>query len=117
MNPTELVEIARDLANKEHRILGSTRNLAAALLLRQALEDALDELWDRTVPGMKPLSTHAQLVSLPFYVDPSLAARIRFTWHQLSEACHHDAYELPPPRHELDMAADTIDALVHVPSV
>jgi hypothetical protein len=104
--------MARRLANNENQKLGATRNLAAALLLRQALEDAMDELWERTVPGMKPLSTRAQLITLPFYTDPDLAAQIQFTWCQLSGACHHDSYELPPPLHEIEKAAETVERLV-----
>jgi hypothetical protein len=112
MNPQELVEIARILATDQNRRLGSTRYLAAALLLRQALEDAIDSFWQSTLPAMESLSARAQLITLPFYINPALAAQVQFTWYQLSATCHHDAYDLPPPLHELESAAETVMQLV-----
>ena len=112
MKPKELVAIARSLATDQNRSLGSTRHLAAALLLRQALEDAIDDYWQTALSAMEPLSARAQLITLPFYIDPALAARVQFTWYQLSATCHHDAYDLPPPLHELESAAETVMQLV-----
>jgi hypothetical protein len=112
MKPQELVEIARKLATDQNRSLGSTRFLAAALLLRQALEDAIDSFWQTVLPAMKNVSARAQLITLPFYINPALAADVQFTWYQLSATCHHDAYDLPPPLHELMSAAVAVLQLV-----
>lgn len=111
MNPDALTTTARQLAAEPNRRLGATRLLAAALLLRQALEDALDQHWSRTVPEMRDVSGRAQLISLPFYLDPRLAGDVNFAWCRLSAACHHDAYELPPSPEELEHLADIVDKL------
>jgi hypothetical protein len=102
--------MARQLATEPNRKLGATRLLAAALLLRQALEEALDQHWSRTVPEMVNVSGRAQLISLPFYVDPQLAGAVNFAWCRLSAVCHHDAYELPPSLDELERLADIVDS-------
>lgn len=109
MSTPTLSTMARQLAAEPNRKLGATRLLAAALLLRQALEDAIDQHWARTVPAMAKVSGRAQLISLPFYVDPRLAGQVAYAWCRLSTVCHHDAYELPPSLEELERLADIVD--------
>jgi hypothetical protein len=92
--------------------MGMTNDFSAALLLRQALERALDQFWLAKMPAMEALSWRVQLIALPFYagVDGrNLAETVEYTWYRLSEFCHHDAYELPPPKHEIERAAITIE--------
>jgi hypothetical protein len=73
------------------------------LLLRQALESALDDFWQRTVPGLEQCSGRVQLLSLPFYLeDKNQAAVVSRTWYRLSTICHYDAFELPPAPGEVD---------------
>jgi hypothetical protein len=113
MDPAGLVATARSLIDSSDRQLGSTRLLAGALLLRQALEDSLDHYWSRTVPGMEKVSGRVQLVSLPFYLEPArLASDVTYAWYRLSASCHHDAYELPPAPEELVGLADIVDRLL-----
>jgi hypothetical protein len=114
MSSTTLTAMARQLAAEPNRKLGATRLLAAALLLRQALENALDGYWSRTVPEMVNVSGRAQLISLPFYVDPQLAGAVNFAWCRLSALCHHDAYELPPSLDELERLADIVESFERV---
>jgi hypothetical protein len=107
--------MARAASEESDRKLGGSPRLAAALLLRQALEAALDAFWSKTVPGMneKEVSSRAELISLPFYLEGGdLASRVRYTWYRLSTFCHHDAYELPPPKYELAECAATIQDLI-----
>jgi hypothetical protein len=114
MTPDELLGVAEQLLSIPERRLGTTRFLAASLLLRQALEEALDGFWASKVPGMEEVSTRAQLVSLPFYLsDRALAGTVALAWHRLSAACHHHAYDLPPPLTELRDLAGTVKRLVH----
>lgn len=88
---------------------------AAALLARQALEDALDKVWHGSAAGMRGCSTTAQLVSLPFYLaDRELARRVRQCWAALSNACHAHPYELSPTVSELEGWLDVVDDLVAV---
>jgi hypothetical protein len=101
MNPRDLVAAAKTLALTPNRRFGSTRFLMSALLMRQALEDALDLYWLDTVPGLERCSARAQLVSLPFYTDAGLAAEVTYCWHRLSGISHHHAYELPAGSEEL----------------
>ena len=75
---------------------------AAALLARQALEQALDERWRKKGPALDHVSTACQLICLQEYLgDEALAASVRQTWVELSEACHHHPYELAPTMAEL----------------
>lgn len=113
MIPAELVTCARGLACEPNRRLGATALLAGVLLLRQGLEDALDQFWRTTVPGMEMVSGRAQLISLGFYLDDSrLAADVTYAWHRLSDTCHHDAYELPPSLDEFGRLAEVVERLV-----
>lgn len=113
MTPGEVVAVTEELLAAPERRLGTTRFIAAALLLRQALEAALDSFWTTTVPGMEQVSTRAQLVSLPFYLpDQALAGAVALAWYRLSAVCHHHAYDLPPPVEELRDLAATVAQLV-----
>jgi len=113
MKPAEITGVARSLVTTADRHLGTSRLLAASLLLRQALEDSLDDFWSRTVSGMQDVSGRAQLISLPYYLtSPGLAGDVTYVWYRLSASCHHDAYELPPSPEELINMADIVDRLV-----
>ena len=87
---------------------------ATALLARQALESALDDLWLLRAPGVESCSVRAQLLCLPFYLggDIVLAERVSYAWAGLSRACHHHPYELPPTSVELLGWLATVDELV-----
>jgi hypothetical protein len=75
---------------------------AAALLIRQALEESVDAYWtDRQLP-LGSLPTQAQLVCLRMMTaDGRLPARLHEAWGGLSRACHHHPYELAPTAGEL----------------
>ena len=58
---------------------------AAAVLGRQALEQALDDLWGAVAPRVRDASRHAQLLCLDAFVaDPELVSGVRHAWHGLS---------------------------------
>jgi hypothetical protein len=99
--PTDLVDLADGFALGADRKLGANRYLAAALLLRQALEAAVDQLWIARAPGLERCSSRAQLVSLPYYLEAGLAQDAVYCWYRLSRHCHHDEYGLPPSQTEL----------------
>lgn len=97
--PVRLLELARQtLAPPAWRAAGPR---AVALLGRQALEQFINDLWDWKEPRMRGSSTRAQLICLPRYLDPAIAARISLLWWALSRACHHHPYELAPTHSEL----------------
>ncbi len=111
MAPETLTEVAGLLANHGDRRLGSTRHIAAAMILRQVLEESLDGLWAAEEPGMASVSMRAQLIVLPWFLEESLAGRVREVWNALSAACHHSAYELAPSRQEISFSIAVIEEL------
>ena len=86
---------------------------AAALLARQALEQGLDDLWGARRPAVREASRHAQLLCLGrSFADEELVSGMRYAWHGLSRACHHQVYELSPTEAELSTWLDAVDRLV-----
>ena len=103
---------APELLSQARALLGlaspATRGLwprAAALLARQALEQALDDYWRaRRLPRGREVSRRAQFICLREYArahEKELAARLHHAWTALSQACHHHPYELAPTADEL----------------
>lgn len=72
----------------------------AALLGRQALEEAVEGLWaDRLDEDRRP-TARSQLLCLAV-VDPAAARRASHLWWALTRACHQHAYELTPTIDEI----------------
>ena len=111
-DPSVLVDLARSTIQEQRPDLIGIWPRAAAILTRQALEIALDQFWLNVAPGVENASARAQLACLAEYIDPQLASRIRYTWHGLSAACHHHAYELPPIASELDGWLSDVETLI-----
>lgn len=111
-SPVELVDMADGVLHDGSNWGGSWAR-AVALLTRQALEGALEELWIGRGVDMSNVSTHAQLICLRAYLcDNSLASDIRYAWGALSRSCHHHPYELAPTAEELARWAATVRALI-----
>lgn len=72
-----------------------------ALLIRLALEAALDGYWKRVAPSAADCSMRAQLLLLPQFADADTVRLAREAWLGLSRAAHHHAYELAPTAGEL----------------
>ena len=68
----------------------------AALLTRNALEEWVRTNSSTIDPGLPRATMASQLACLDLTVDPATAGRARVAWHELSEACHHHAYDLMP---------------------
>lgn len=103
MNDTQAtLQLARDLLS---RVDPSTAGLwprAAALLIRQALEEAVDAYWTTRQVPLESVSTQTQLVCLRMMTtDGTLPAQLHEAWGSLSRACHHHPYELGPTAGEL----------------
>jgi hypothetical protein len=75
--------------------------IACALLIRLALEQALDSFWARCEPTAAACSMRAQLLILPQYAPNEVAAAVREAWAGLAHAVHHHPYELAPTGAEL----------------
>jgi hypothetical protein len=109
------VKAARGLLRRRDPKTAGIWPRGAALLARQALEEALDALWRRRAPGLEQCSTRAQLLCLPDYLRRSdLAEQIAYAWSGLCRACHHHAYELPPTAAELESWIGTVEDLVNL---
>lgn len=84
----------------------------AALIARQALEDAVNA-W--CGPGMRRASVRSRLVYLRVLVNLERAELATVAWHGLSRAVHHHAYELHPTadetQHLLDLVAVVITSV------
>ncbi|MFF7981999.1 hypothetical protein ACFZDK_23195 [Streptomyces sp. NPDC007901] len=76
------------------------RARAAAVLLRMALDQALDAYWQRLTPSMTRIGKH-RMLCLEWYAGHDTARRCRTTWTALSAACHYRRYELPPAPAEI----------------
>ena len=113
--PVRVIARTNDKANR----IPSAPDLAgiwprsAAVLARQALEQGLDDFWGARAPRVREASRRAQLLCLGAYLhDDEVVSGVRYAWHGLSRACHHQVYELPPTATELERWLDAVDALV-----
>jgi hypothetical protein len=108
-----LIATARSLLERSDPSTAGIWPRATALLARQALEDALNDLWRRRAPGVERCSARAQLLCLPVYLQSEvLAERVSYAWAGLSRACHQHAYELAPTSSELQAWIGIVDDLV-----
>ncbi|MFJ3982177.1 hypothetical protein [Streptomyces fungicidicus] len=87
------------------------RARAAAVLLRMALEQALDAYWRQVTPRMTRIGKH-RMLCLEWYAGRDTARRCRTTWAALSAACHYRTYELPPAPAEIHARLGEVTALL-----
>lgn len=91
---------------------------ATAVLLRQALEAAIDEVWSGREPAMIDTSWRSKQVALVGYVPADIALETASLWGTLSAACHVHEYDLAPTTTDLRMLLTTsqrVCALLTVP--
>jgi hypothetical protein len=85
---------------------------AAALLARQALEEAVAAYWRRRSPAMVAVSTRVQHICLAAQLgDPDTAYEVAYVWSTLSDACHYRSYDLGRTEAELRYLCDRVYAL------
>lgn len=109
----EMVAMADAFLHDQASSWGGPWARAVAFLARQALEEALEELWRVRGVDLSAVSTRAQLLCLRAYLDDdTLAAEVAYTWGALSRACHHHPYELTPTAEELSRWVTTTRALI-----
>lgn len=114
MTPDDLLTAAREILERPTAATAGLWPRAAALLARQALEKALNQLWESSpaTSGLSQCSMRSQLTCLPAYLDAALAREISYVWAALSEACHYHAYELAPTAAELTGWIHEVDELI-----
>jgi hypothetical protein len=110
--PMELLRNADVLLTDPPAALAGRWPTSVAVLLRQALERALAQLWQAKAPELDNAPYRSQLLCLDHYVHADVARRASQTWYELSAACHHHAYELPPTAAELGRWFEATEELV-----
>jgi hypothetical protein len=103
VTPEDLLTEARRLVEHPDAATAGVWPRAAALLARQALEQAMGGLW-ATQPqanGLSDSTMRSQLLCLTAYVDEDVASRAAYLSAALSRACHYHPYELAPTATEL----------------
>ena len=101
--PEELLAAAGRLVEHPDAGTAGVWPRAAALLARQAIEQAMAGLWAGR-PGAAGLSDgtmRSQLLCLTAYVDEDVATRAAYLSAALSRVCHYHPYELAPTASEL----------------
>jgi hypothetical protein len=110
MTPAQTLATARHLLQRPSARTTGPWPRAAALLARQALEQAVDDFWRARSPGLDRLPMRPQLLCLSSYLPTEgVAARVTHTWSSLSSVCHHHPYELSPSASELLAWIDAVD--------
>jgi len=98
---TALLGTAEALLDGAFHVAAGLRARAAALLARQALEQALREFWASRAPDVQRCRVRTQIQCLAAFLDPEPVAAAATAWNRLSEACHHHPYAVAPSPAEL----------------
>jgi hypothetical protein len=113
VTPRHLLAAARELIRRTDPTTVGLWPRASALLGRQALELALDEVWRRKRPELAGCPTRIQLLCLGEHLpDPEVAKRAAYAWAALSRVCHHRSYALAPTAAELTGWLDLVDEVL-----
>jgi hypothetical protein len=103
VTPEELLIEARRLVEHPDAATAGVWPRAAALLARQALEQAMAGLWavQPQADGLSDSTMRSQMLCLTAYLDEDVASRAAYLSAALSRACHYHPYELAPTATEL----------------
>jgi hypothetical protein len=112
LSPTTLLSHADFLMTEPPLSLAGRWPAAATVLIRQALERALTQLWLAKAPELAAVTQRAQLLVLTRFIDHAIASRSTHTWYELSAACHQRAYDLAPTAGELARWYEATEELV-----
>jgi hypothetical protein len=112
MSSAEPLELARVVTRRDGPTLIGVWPRAAALLARQALEDATTRVLAVRAPGAERCANRPRLLCLREYVPDELAERTAFLWATLSRACHHHPYELSPTSDEISGWIDDAESVI-----
>ena len=110
--PKLLLSHADVLLTDPPAALASRWPSAVTVLLRQALERSLQQLWLAKAPALVDAPYRSQLLLLSRYIERPIAERATVTWYELSAECHQRAYSLPPTAVELARWYESVEALV-----
>ena len=109
---TEFLREARTLLDEPPSAGPDLWERAAVLVLRQALEEALDRFWAGRSPDLLTASMRAQLLCLGVLMNNERdAADVDQLWGALSDACHFDACTPAPGAGEIHVWLDQTERL------
>ncbi|WP_052424554.1 hypothetical protein [Streptomyces fulvoviolaceus] len=116
LSTNALVAAADHLLNPpgDTTLTPGVRARAAAMLLRLALDETLDAYWQTVSPRMTRSRGRTRMLCLQWYVTPSVARQWYAVWSDLSAACHHHTYELPPTPAEVRAWHQDVSELLRV---
>lgn len=114
MTPAQLLAAARELITRPDSGTTGVWPRTAALLARQALEEAIDAHWaaEAETAPLCQATMRSQLICLPAYLEPAVAHQVAYTWAALSNACHYHPYELTPTSSELTAWISDVAVLI-----
>ena len=104
----EVLDLARAVLDGRSSVPRAQLSRVAALLARQALEDAVDALCG---PPMSRASMRSRLLYVRVLVDADTADRASSAWLGLSQACHQHAYELTPTPSEVGYLLELVSTV------
>jgi len=99
-NETDLLGLALAILDGEIPVPGGRAPRAAAVVARQALEEAIAARCASVASLVQRPTTRCQLILLR-YDEPQIGKVAQIAWDGLSRACHHHAYELQPSDSEV----------------
>lgn len=92
-----VLALAQEMADRRDRPqLEGIWSRATALLARQALETAVDDVWEKVAPSSERVSMRARLLCFEEYLPEGLAGEVAYVWTALSTAVHFHPYDLAP---------------------
>jgi hypothetical protein len=97
-----VLNLARSVTRASAPSLRAARPRAVALLARQALETAVDDVWERLAPSTHRVPMRAKLLCFEELLSRQLAGEIAYAWTALSNAVHFHPYELAPSGVEVE---------------
>jgi len=113
MSASEALQAARSLVAGGRLGTDVMWARSAALVTRQALEEALYEKLHSQYGVGRSAKFSTQLILLREVSDnPELAAEVAWTWSALSSATHIQGYALPPTHGELQRWLGTVERFV-----
>lgn len=108
----EILDHARDVLVGKHRFPARNAPRAAALLARQALEQAVLDLCSERGAELACATMRSRLIALRGLAGDTIADLANIAWSGLSGCCHHHAYELGPTVGEVSHLIDRVAQLM-----
>lgn len=98
-----LLQVATNILDGSLPMTSIAPARAGAWMARSALELMVDELLIQRAVDVADGTMRSRLIclSIAYGDDPNRVAGILHAWDQLSQACHHHAYELVPSQSEV----------------